>query len=106
MGFPTANLQPKRAVVPISGVYAVRVTGMGDRVFSGVANIGNRPTIDGNLKAQLEVHLFGYNGDLYGQRLNVEFHYKLRDEKKFSSYEALQQQISLDVEQARQLLTA
>ena len=100
IGFPTANILIRRRVSPIHGVFAVTASDTHSR-WQGVANVGRRPTVNGQ-RMQLEVHMFNCNESLYGKRLDVEFHSKLRDEVKFSSFEALRHQISLDTEQARQ----
>lgn len=101
IGFPTANIPLKRCVSPVSGVYVVEVKGVdGQSTFGGVANIGHRPTVNGT-RQQLEVHLFDYRGNLYGQQLEVVLKHKLRNEEKFASFEALKQQIELDAEAAR-----
>lgn len=100
LGFPTANVPLKRNVSPISGVYIVEVYGINDSPIGGVANIGHRPTVDGK-KQQLEVHLFDFNADLYGKQIEIVLLSKLRDEKKFESFELLKQQIKLDAEAAR-----
>lgn len=95
LGFPTANLLLHRQVSPLQGVYAVQVDTPNGR-FNGIANVGNRPTINGT-KALLEVHLFDFNGDLYGKTIDVVFQYKVRDEIKFPGVDALQAQIAQDV---------
>ena len=100
LGFPTANVPLKRNVSPISGVYIVEVHGISDTPIGGVANIGHQPTVDGK-KQQLEVHLFDFNADLYGKQIEIVLLSKLRDEKKFESFELLKQQIKLDAEAAR-----
>lgn len=100
IGFHTANIRLHRLVSPLQGVFAVRVFGLGEQAVNGVANIGTRPTVDGS-DFVLEVHLFDFDRDIYGRYLDVEFCRKLRDEKKFDSFELLRQQISLDAEQAR-----
>jgi riboflavin kinase/FMN adenylyltransferase len=71
----------------------------------GIANIGKRPTVDG-VRDQLEVHLFDFEKNIYGMNICVSFHHKIRDEKKFDSFELLKQQIKLDCVQARELHTA
>ena len=101
IGFPTANIGVLSRAMCLSGVYAVRVTGAGLAGHSAVANIGSRPTVDGQRK-QLEVHLLDFADDLYGARLEVEFCHWLRDEQKFSSLDALKAQISTDEQRARQ----
>jgi riboflavin kinase/FMN adenylyltransferase len=100
IGFPTANIPLKRCVSPVSGVYVVEVAGLGESTFGGVANVGQRPTVNG-VRQQLEVHLFSFHGNLYGKHLEVTLLHKLREEQKFESFEALQQQIKLDAEAAR-----
>jgi riboflavin kinase/FMN adenylyltransferase len=121
IGFPTANLNPHNEVLPPHGVYAARVKllerasspfaaathGRDARstaqTLGGVVNVGVRPTF-GSTEPTLEVHLLDFNGDLYGQDLEVEFVKKLRDERKFDSVEALQRQIAADIAAARLLL--
>ncbi|KJY90954.1 MULTISPECIES: bifunctional riboflavin kinase/FAD synthetase [Vibrio] len=100
IGFPTANIPLKRCVSPVSGVYVVEALGLGDKPIGGVANIGNRPTVNG-VRQQLEVHLFDFQANLYGKQLEIVLIHKLRDEHKFDSFEALKQQIELDAEAAR-----
>ena len=104
IGFPTANIMLNRLVVPIHGVYAVQVeTKTG--VFQGIANVGNRPTINGT-KPLLEVHIFDFNRSIYGEAIEVRFIKKLRNEVKFSNFEALKQQIEKDKQQAVEFLKA
>ncbi|KJY76017.1 FMN adenylyltransferase [Vibrio coralliilyticus] len=100
IGFPTANIPLKRCVSPVSGVYVVEALGLGGKPIGGVANIGNRPTVNG-VRQQLEVHLFDFQANLYGKQLEIVLLHKLRDEHKFDSFEALKQQIELDAEAAR-----
>jgi riboflavin kinase/FMN adenylyltransferase len=100
LGWPTANVQLKRRRVPFTGVYLVSVL-IGGKNWSGVANIGVRPTVAGDGKAHLEVHLLDFAGDLYDRRLTVAFHHKLRDEQRFASLEALKSAIDADVAAAR-----
>jgi len=100
IGFHTANVRLHRVVSPLKGVFAVRVYGLGAEALNGVANVGTRPTVDGSY-CVLEIHLFDFDSDIYGRYLDVEFCRKLREEKKFESFEALKQQIEFDVEQAR-----
>jgi riboflavin kinase/FMN adenylyltransferase len=77
----------------------------GAQAHQGVANIGRRPTVDGT-RLQLEVHLFDFDGDLYGRQVQVGFIDKLRDEQRFESFEALQAQIQKDAAQARAVFAA
>ena len=100
LGCPTANISLSRATFPLSGVYVVEVTGrFGQR--RGVASFGLNPTVTDSTHQKCEVHLFDWHGDLYGQRLQVAFLHKLRDEAKYDSLEALQAQIHLDMSQAQ-----
>ena len=102
IGFPTANIRLNRPAIPLSGVYSVTLCSpeLGD--IPGIANIGKRPTVDG-VRDQLEVHLFDFAKDIYGMNICVSFHHKIRDEKKFESFELLKQQIELDCVRARDL---
>ena len=99
IGFPTANVSLKRKVSPITGVYAVQIKAT-DGHYYGVANIGSRPTVLGKI-AQLEVHIFDFNKNLYGQNIEVIILKKLRSEIKFESINALTAQIDTDTKQAR-----
>jgi riboflavin kinase/FMN adenylyltransferase len=100
IGFPTANIRLHRQVNPAKGVYAVKVRLKSGAFFNGVANIGTRPTING-VNQLLEAHLFDFQGDLYGQWLDVELCHKIRDEMKFPSFDDLKAQIAKDVETAK-----
>ncbi len=100
LGVPTANLSLKDKQPALHGVYTVLLNTSDGLLHKGVANIGNRPTIDG-VRPALEVHLFDFNGDLYGQRVQVTFCSKLRDEKRFSDVAALRDQIMHDLQNAR-----
>jgi riboflavin kinase/FMN adenylyltransferase len=84
------------------GVYAVRIL-VGESKYDGVANYGRRPTV-GEGPALLEVFLFDFSGDLYGQTIEVDFIAFIRGEEKFASLEALTTQIGKDAESARGLL--
>lgn len=100
IGFPTANVPLKRVVSPVRGVYAVEVLGLGPESLPGVANIGIRPTV-GGVRKQLEVHLLDTTLDLYGRHIDVVLRAKLRNEQRFSSLDALKQQIANDEVTAR-----
>ena len=100
IGFPTANIFLHRHNTPVLGVYAVQMRGIGNEVLSGVANIGNRPTVDG-VRTLLEVHVFDFDQDIYNAYVEVIFVGKIRSERRFESFEALKQQIHLDVEAAK-----
>lgn len=101
IGVPTANLQLRRVKSALSGVYAVEAK-LGDRVIQGVANVGTRPTIDDGLKAILEVHLLDFSETIYGKLLQVSFLKKLREEKKFPSFDVLKEAIYNDIAEAKQ----
>jgi riboflavin kinase/FMN adenylyltransferase len=101
LGFPTANVQLNRFSAPLSGVFVVRVNVAG-ALYWGAANVGLRPTVGDLVKPILEVHLLDFAGDLYGQRIAVEFLHKIRDEEKFASVEALVATITGDVKNIRQ----
>jgi riboflavin kinase/FMN adenylyltransferase len=103
LGYATANLRLHRKVTPVSGVFAVRVEGAGEDAGPGVASVGTRPTVGGG-EVLLEVHLFDWEGDLYGRYLGVDFVAKLRDESKFENLDALVAQMHRDARAARALL--
>ncbi len=100
IGFPTANIHLHRAKSSLQGVYAVEVFGLEREPLEGVANLGRRPTVGGT-RLQLEVHLFNFAQNIYGRNLHVNFLYRIRDERKFDSFDALRQQIDEDVTQAK-----
>ena len=104
IGFPTANIGLHRKASPLHGVFAVQVHGLGDQPVPGVANIGNQPTVDGDRRYLLEVHLFDFDQEIYGRHLEVEFYKRLRDEKRFDSFEQLRKQIARDARAARKIL--
>ncbi|MAR89509.1 MAG: bifunctional riboflavin kinase/FMN adenylyltransferase [Pseudomonadales bacterium] len=99
IGVPTANLLPKRVQTPVTGVFAVEVQGLGP-LQQGVANLGTRPTLGGE-QVRLEVHLLGFDGDIYGEHLRVLFRHKIRDEKKFDGLDALTAAIHQDIATAQ-----
>ncbi|MBU4681939.1 bifunctional riboflavin kinase/FAD synthetase [Cedecea davisae] len=101
IGFPTANLPLRRQVSPVKGVYAVEVSGLGDKPIAGVANIGTRPTVAG-IRQQLEVHLLDVVMDLYGRHIEVVLRKKIRNEQRFASLDELKAQIARDVITARE----
>ena len=108
LGFPTANLLPDAELIPSSGVYAVRGQVDGNGLLSGVANLGARPTVDGE-SFSIEVHLMvpaGHFGadELYGRELEMHFVRRLRSEVRFPNLAALTAQIHDDVAKARDLL--
>ena len=105
LGFPTANLMVDTAkLIPAHGVYAVWVT-LDDGVrYGDMLNIGNRPTIGNGEAASIEVNLLGYEGDLYGRRLAVEFVSRLREERRFASKNDLMNQLVQDEVETHRLL--
>ncbi len=105
LGFPTANLRLLRRVSPVAGIFAVRATGAGLDRHPAVASVGTRPTVGGT-EWLLEVHLFDFDGDLYGARLEVDFIARLRDEIRFPDLASLTEQMHEDARRARELLAA
>jgi riboflavin kinase/FMN adenylyltransferase len=115
LGFPTANLMPPaHKLIPANGVYAVRVSvpeeesttgdsSTGSHVYTGVANVGIRPTFNGKERI-VEVHLLDVNPDLYNIRITIDFIEHLRSEQRFPGIDALKAQIATDAQQARQIL--
>lgn len=105
IGYPTANLaiSEPRKLVPKNGVYAVQVTLPNGTVKGGMLNIGRRPTFE-EMDVTVEVHLLGYQGNLYGESLSVQFVQRLRDEQKFESADALAVQLSKDERHCKRVL--
>ena len=103
-GFPTANLRLGRKRSALQGIFAVRVHGIpGAPAAPGVASLGTRPTVGGTVPL-LEVHLFDFDGDLYGREIEVEFVAKLREEAHFASVDLMIEQMHRDAAQARRIL--
>lgn len=102
IGIPTANLDVwKGRIIPKDGVYYCKVHLLSGE-YAGVTNIGLRPTFDGNDDNQtIETHILDFEGDIYGDKLKLDFIQRFRDEKKFSSVETLLEQINLDIKRAR-----
>jgi len=106
IGFPTANVEPADPVklIPGNGVYAVKVH-YGDALYHGMANIGKRPTVVKNTgRRVIEVHIFGFSSDLYGKKLRLTFHGRIRDEIKFEDVGALKEQLEKDAAAARKIV--
>lgn len=105
LGYPTANLNPHHEVIPPSGVYAVLVSFQG-RTYKGILNIGLRPTFYAprDREPAIEVHIFGFNKDIYGRDLEVFFIKKIRNEVKFSNSDNLVKQIKNDEKMAKIVL--
>ena len=105
IGYPTANVrQDARKLVPRQGVYAVRARLENGTALGGMMNVGRRPTFETDGATTLEVHLFGFDGDLYGRRLTVEVVARLRDERPFDGVESLVAQLGRDAAAARDAL--
>ena len=106
IGFPTANILMFRKNTPITGVFAVTMSGIGTKEIQGIANVGTRPTVDGGTKVILETHLFDFNEEIYGQYVEVHFKQKIRDEIRFNSLDALKAQIEKDIVKVKQIFNA
>ena len=104
LGFPTANVNLKRLLAPIDGIFAARVTGLAEGPLDGVASVGTRPTIGGGT-ALLEVLIFDFDRDIYGKNITVQFVKRLREERHFTDLMAMQRQMHVDVAAARAALT-
>jgi riboflavin kinase/FMN adenylyltransferase len=100
LGFPTANIRLRRKRIPLGGIFAVRVHGIGPAPMGGVASLGTRPTV-GGVEPLLETVVFDFSGDLYGRELEVEFIAHLRDEVRFESVEVMVLQMQVDAREAR-----
>ena len=101
LGFPTANVRLARPKPALEGIFAVKCFGAATRGLEGVASLGINPAVTDGGPATLEAFLFDFSGDLYGRRLTIEFHKKLRDEAHFASLDALAAQIRRDCDAAR-----
>ncbi|MBI4632426.1 MAG: bifunctional riboflavin kinase/FAD synthetase [Deltaproteobacteria bacterium] len=102
LGFPTANIRPEKVLIPAGGIYAVIACVRGKR-YPGVANIGINPTFD-NGALSVEVHLLDFRENIYGEKLDILFIDRIRDEIKFPGPSELALQIAQDIEQAREIL--
>ena len=105
IGFPTANIVPESTekLVPQNGVYATRVSIEGGEWMPAMLNIGNNPTFQ-RQQTTIEAHIIGFDGDIYGRKVRVEFGRKLRDERQFESVEALQKQLEADKKEVEMVL--
>jgi riboflavin kinase/FMN adenylyltransferase len=101
IGYPSANLEPisTAKLIPGKGVYAVQCC-VNDEQYKGMMNIGRRPTLNG-LEEVIEVHIFDFNADIYGARVRVELHEKIRDEQKYKDLNELKEQLARDEIQVR-----
>ncbi|MDT8858981.1 bifunctional riboflavin kinase/FAD synthetase [Alkalihalobacillus sp. MEB130] len=108
IGFPTANVEPiERYIIPRTGVYAVRLT-VDKEQYNGVCNIGFKPTFHNEQESTptIEVHLFSFDKDIYGLDVEIQWHSRIRSEKKFAGFEQLVEQIKRDKEAAESLLNS
>lgn len=107
LGFPTANTKmfEERKALPSNGVYVVDCF-LGDKKYYGIMNIGYRPTFENKHELVLETHILNFNGDIYGETLEIEFLKRLRDEKKFESRDALIHQIEYDKNLAQRIINS
>lgn len=105
IGFPTANIVPESAekLVPGNGVYATRVSVEGGEWMPAMLNIGTNPTFQ-RQQTTIEAHIIGFEGDIYGRKVRVEFGRKLRDEQRFESVEALQKQLEADKKEVEMVM--
>jgi riboflavin kinase/FMN adenylyltransferase len=105
LGFPTANVDLRRRQSAVLGIFAVRVSGLAEGCIDAVASVGTRPTFD-LVKPLLEVFLFDFDRDIYGEYIHVDFVRHLRNEEKYESIDELVAQMTKDVENARSVLAA
>ena len=105
-GFPTANLPLRHRKVPVTGIFAARMTGADGVARPGVASLGTRPAVKTAGLQLLETFLFDFDGDLYGQRVQVQLLHKFRDEAGFTDLDALRAQIATDASNARNYFAA
>jgi riboflavin kinase/FMN adenylyltransferase len=96
IGVPTANINLKNRILPLSGVFIAKVI-IDENEFGGVVNIGLKPTIKDNLKSSVEMHIFDFNDNIYGKTIKIIPKEKLRDEQKFNSIDDLVLQIKKDI---------
>jgi len=105
IGFPTANITPinNYKLIPAIGVYAVEVV-WANQTFKGMMNIGNNPTVENTNELRMEVHIFDFEQDIYGEAIVITFVNRIRSEQKFDNLEALQQQLTYDKTAALEML--
>jgi len=105
LGFPTANVNLNRRQTPVDGIFAARVTGVGKNALDAVASVGVRPTVGGD-KPLLEVFIFDFDRDIYGDYITVQFVRRLREERMFSNLDAMKRQMQKDAIEAKEALAA
>ena len=102
IGIPTVNLAvPEHVLAPAHGVYVTCVYLPDGRMYHGVTNVGTRPTVTDGDAVSVETFLLGFDGDLYGQEIRIEFCRRLRGEKKFASLEELRQEIQHNIRETK-----
>lgn len=107
LGFPTANIKPddRFKLIPANGVYAVKVSIEG-KTMPGILSTGTNPTVNRDeTKKSIEVHIFDFEGDIYGKKIRVEFLHRLREERKFDTLLQLKEQIKLDLQDAKDIFS-
>lgn len=106
IGFPTANIETNRYILPCIGVYAVRAS-INGQMFNGVCNLGFKPTFhsDNKISPTVEVHLFDFNESIYGEEVSIQWIERIRSEKKFDSIDQLVSQIQEDKKQAKHIFS-
>lgn len=103
LGIPTANLYPVGRCLPKNGVYATVTTLPGGRMLPSVTNVGNRPTLDDGRGVSVETHVIGFDSDLYGKEIKVDFIEFIREEKRFASLSALSEATKDDAAKAQDI---
>ena len=105
LNYPTANLhiENENKIIPKNGVYAVKCKLLNE-IAKGVMNIGKRPTLGNNNNLSIEIHIFNFDKDIYGEELKVTVIQKIREEQKFENMSTLKNQISIDCKSAHQIL--
>ncbi len=101
LGFPTANVLMKHNRPALTGIFAVRVHGLGAQPLPGAASLGVRPTVSNIPQPCLEVHLLDFDREIYGAHLQIDFLHKFRDEEKYADVETLKRAIAIDVQNTR-----
>ncbi|MGB0881517.1 MAG: bifunctional riboflavin kinase/FAD synthetase [Vicingaceae bacterium] len=106
IGYPTANIKINEwyKLIPTNGVYAVKVK-IDNTIFNGMLNIGSRPTLNNNNKETIEVNIFNFDKDIYGQEITIEFFERIRDEQKFENISELKEQLKIDKKQIIQIFS-
>lgn len=104
LGFPTANINPHHEVIPLSGIYAVRII-FNEKKFYGICYIGTNPTLKAQKSIHVEVHIFNFKKNIYGKDLEIQFVKKIRDEKKFASCQSLVKQVRKDILRVKEIFS-